>query len=195
MRRRFMLPIIGSALAAGVFAACGSGGSNSATGTATGEAISTASASATAAMTTTPATTESAPTATIAAPTQAPAAEPTSIAPTQAPVVQPTKAPPPPPPPPPATQSRTVVAENIAFDPKQFTAAANVPLTITLDNRDAGVAHDIIVYNPDGSEAAETPVISGPATTSTTFTPTAPGTYRFKCSVHPQQMFGAISVQ
>ena len=193
MRRRLIAAIIGSGCAAVLLAACGSGGSSSPTSTAPAAGSATPRASATAATTPTAAATEPVASPTPVPPTQAPAAQPTAVPPTQPPAVQPTKAPPPPPPPP-ATQSRTVVAANIAFDPKQLTASAGVPLTITLDNRDAGVQHDIIIYAPDGSQAAATSVITGPSTAATTFTPGA-GNYRFKCSVHPQQMFGAISVQ
>lgn len=193
MRRRFIAAIIGSGCAAILLAACGSSGSSTPTSTALATGTPTVRPSASAAASPTAAVTEPAASPTPVPATQAPAAQPTAVPPTQPPAVQPTKAPPPPPPP--ATQSRTVVAANIAFDPKQLTASAGVPLTITLDNRDAGVQHDIIIYAPDGSKVAETSVITGPATASTaSFTP-ASGTYRFKCSVHPQQMFGAISVQ
>lgn len=198
MRRRFIAVVIGSACAAMTLVACGSGSSNNGTSTAiSGASSATPRGSATAAATPTAVTpTAAAEAPTAAAPTPPPVAQPTQPPPTQG--APPTKAPPPPPPPtqPPSSQTRTIVAENIAFNPKQLTASAGVPLTITLDNRDADVVHDIIIYAPGSSTVvAQTSVISGPATTSTTFTPAAPGTYPFKCSVHPQQMFGAIAIQ
>jgi plastocyanin len=65
---------------------------------------------------------------------------------------------------------------------------------VTLDNRDAGVAHDIVLYAPDGAEVASTSVFTGPGSETTSFTASSPGRYAFKCSVHPREMTGAITV-
>jgi plastocyanin len=65
---------------------------------------------------------------------------------------------------------------------------------VTLDNQDT-IAHDLIVYTPAGGIAAQTDPIVGPAQASSSFTPSGPGNFFFKCSLHPQSMIGTIVVQ
>jgi plastocyanin len=76
-----------------------------------------------------------------------------------------------------------------------FTVTAGSVVTIKLDNQDAGVQHDVVVFDPTSMQVAGTEVALGPVMQQTSFTPGAPGRYTFKCTVHPQQMFGAITVQ
>lgn len=89
----------------------------------------------------------------------------------------------------------TVVAKNTTFSPTAITLPAGAQINLTLDNQDAGTAHDIVIYNPDGSVLAQTDIAIGPVQSSVSFTLGAPGTYAFKCSVHPQQMNGRITAQ
>jgi plastocyanin len=88
-----------------------------------------------------------------------------------------------------------VVAHNTAFAPTAITLPAGAQITLTLDNQDAGTAHDIVIYNPSGGILAQTDIAIGPVMSSVGFTLGAPGTYAFKCSVHPQQMNGGITAQ
>ena len=67
--------------------------------------------------------------------------------------------------------------------------------TITFDNQDDGVSHDIEFFSPDGSLIAASDIIVGPSTAVVTFTPGVPGTYAFKCSVHPRDMTGALKAE
>jgi plastocyanin len=67
-------------------------------------------------------------------------------------------------------------------------------ITLTLDNRDAGVRHDLQLYGPDNAPFGSTPVIVGPAVASLTID-AAPGSYRFVCTVHPLQMRGVLVVE
>jgi plastocyanin len=92
-------------------------------------------------------------------------------------------------------QALTIVARATKFSPSQLTAIAGATITVTLDNQDAGITHDLIIYTPSGATAAQTPAFAGPAQQSTTFTPGAVGNYFFKCSLHPVAMTGAISIQ
>lgn len=198
-----------SALALAALAAsfaCGGGASSdNATPTATTSArTATAVAGSLTSQAMTPTKTAAEATATlvpVVEPTSPPAPEPTSPPP---PPAQPTSPPPPPPPPPPteppppppppATQSLTIAAQDIAFVPASSTLAIGVPATITFDNRDAGVRHDLEIYGPNGF-VGKTSVIIGPATDAMSFTPTVPGTYTLQCSVHPRIMHGTIVVQ
>jgi plastocyanin len=99
------------------------------------------------------------------------------------------------PPPPAASQALLIVAKDTAFAPGGATVSAGVPVALTFDNQDAGVEHDIEIFGVDGHSVASTELAPGPSTMSVTFTLVAPGRYPFKCTVHPQQMRGAISAQ
>jgi len=40
----------------------------------------------------------------------------------------------------------TIIAKNILFDKRSFTAGVGSQITVTLDNQDAGVLHNIAFY-------------------------------------------------
>ena len=92
--------------------------------------------------------------------------------------------------------SLTVVAQNIAFDTSTITLTADVENTITLDNRDAGVPHNIAIYtDPNMSEELfNGELITGPSTVEYTIPPLPAGEYYFVCIVHPN-MNGTVIVQ
>ncbi len=75
-------------------------------------------------------------------------------------------------------------------------AGANV--TVHFDNKDSGIPHNFAVYT-DSSAANKIfvgNIITGPATMDYKFqAPTTPGTYFFRCDVHPTQMTGKFVVQ
>lgn len=89
----------------------------------------------------------------------------------------------------------TVIAESLAFNTDEIDLPAGQPSTITFDNEDAGVPHNIAIYNDEslsetffqgeqfpGIETREYPI---PAL--------EPGTYYFHCDVHPT-MNGSVVV-
>lgn len=89
-----------------------------------------------------------------------------------------------------------VVAQNIAFDTQTIVLPADTEATITFDNRDAGVPHNIAIYR-DSSLAEQLfngETITGPATTTYTIPPLPPGEYYFLCIVHPN-MNGTVTVR
>ena len=92
----------------------------------------------------------------------------------------------------------TVIASGMAFDTKIITVSAGAPVTITFNNNDAGITHNIAFYT---SAAATTIIYQGAKTTGVstvtyTFTaPTTPGSYFFRCDVHPTTMTGEFVVQ
>ena len=86
----------------------------------------------------------------------------------------------------------TVVAVNISYDPDEVKLPAGFPLRIVLDNRDGGVPHDIKVFQ-GGTTIAQSPIVTGPATSEVRFGPLAPGDYQFMCTVHPN-MLGTLTV-
>ena len=92
----------------------------------------------------------------------------------------------------------TLVASNILFDLSSITASAGVEVTVTLDNQDVGVLHNVAFYT---DRTAATSIFVGDLTTGPSvddFMFTAPGTagsYFFRCDVHPDTMTGAFVVQ
>jgi len=137
--------------------------------------------------------------------TPVPSATPALVPPTApvpaavaTPVPAPTEAtaPPPPPPPPPASGTTlTIAAINTLFSPPSVTLPAGATVTLTFDNQDDGVTHDIAIFDPGGAPIGGSALGTGPILQTLTFTLGGPGAYSFKCSVHPQQMRGFIKVQ
>jgi plastocyanin len=79
-----------------------------------------------------------------------------------------------------------------------ITVPAGKSITVNFDNQDSGIPHNFAVYT---NSSATSPIfvgdnITGPARITYTFTaPSTPGTYFFRCDVHPTQMTGAFIVQ
>ena len=90
-----------------------------------------------------------------------------------------------------------LTALNTLYDKDELQAPAGQPLTVTLDNQDAGIPHDFDIYTLEDGEAADL-VFDGELFTGTeTFTVPAleAGSYQFICSVHPATMVGALIVE
>lgn len=91
-----------------------------------------------------------------------------------------------------------VTAMGMAFNTTTITVPAGAHLTITFNNNDEGVSHNIAFYT---SSAATTVIYKGARITgvsSITYTfdaPATPGTYFFRCDVHPTTMTGQFIVQ
>jgi plastocyanin len=88
----------------------------------------------------------------------------------------------------------TVVAQNIAFDTSTIRLEP-VPTTITFENRDAGVQHDIAIYSDSSlaDELFEGELVTGPATVDYAVPALPPGEHYFQCNVHPN-MNGSVVV-
>ncbi|CAN5726941.1 hypothetical protein BH20ACT2_BH20ACT2_21420 [soil metagenome] len=84
----------------------------------------------------------------------------------------------------------TVVAEDLAWDPKCIEAPAKEPFTIVVDNRDDGIAHNIHLLEAPEPNATE--LENGPVTQELELTLVA-GEYRYVCDIHPN-MTGTLSV-
>ena len=87
-----------------------------------------------------------------------------------------------------------IVAKDIKFAPTAPTVPAGASVTLTLDNQDATVSHDIEVFDAAGNVVAQTEIAAGPNTRSVTFT-LAAGRYPFRCTVHPREMTGVLTSQ
>ena len=87
-----------------------------------------------------------------------------------------------------------IVAVNIAFQPTEITVPAGAPFTITFDNQDDGIQHNVEIFdNPDFSGEAifAGELTTGPAQITYEVPALEPGTYPFLCIVHPN-MVGTI---
>lgn len=89
-------------------------------------------------------------------------------------------------------------AKNIAFNLSTITVPAGAQITINFNNEDSGIPHNFAVY--ETSSASNSifvgDIITGVSSTTYTFTsPITPGTYWFRCDVHPQQMNGDFIIQ
>lgn len=89
----------------------------------------------------------------------------------------------------------TVTAKSLAFSTDEIDLPAGQPTTITFDNQDAGVPHNIAIYRDDSlSEALfQGEQFPGVDTRKYQIPPLEPGTYYFHCDVHPV-MSGTVVV-
>lgn len=90
--------------------------------------------------------------------------------------------------------SATIVGENISFDTVSLTVPAGEEVTITFDNRDDGVPHNLHIQ-AGAQEDVQTEIMAGPVIQTLTFTIDEPGTYVYVCDVHPGLMEGTIIVE
>ena len=79
-------------------------------------------------------------------------------------------------------------AVNLDFSVHTIRASAGQSVTITLQNADAGVPHDL------GLLGSRTSSCAGPCSSAISFTAPAPGSYPFACSYHPY-MAGTLEVR
>jgi plastocyanin len=89
-----------------------------------------------------------------------------------------------------------LTAQNMAFDKTTITVPAGAKVTINFTNKE-NIPHNFAAYTD--STAATTifkgTVITNSSTTYTFTAPATPGTYFFRCDVHPTSMTGSFIVQ
>ncbi|MCH8992793.1 MAG: cupredoxin domain-containing protein [Acidobacteria bacterium] len=86
------------------------------------------------------------------------------------------------------------MGKNITFDLNALTVPAGQEVTITFDNQDAAVPHNLhIQAGPEGDFKTE--IVEGPVLQTLTFEIAKPGSYSFVCDVHPIQMAGTLVVE
>jgi plastocyanin len=92
----------------------------------------------------------------------------------------------------------TLVAQNQKWDKSTVSAGADAPVTVIMDNRDPGVLHNVAFYTNRAAtqKIFGSELVAGPAQQTSNFTaPPVPGSYFFKCDVHPDTMNGTFSVR
>lgn len=94
----------------------------------------------------------------------------------------------------------TVTAQNIAFDTNCLAAPAGTPFTIKFTNDDAGVPHNVEIFTSQaattrlGGATGPTDTVTGPGSVTYKVGGLSPGTYFFRCDIHPTQMTGTFVV-
>lgn len=91
-----------------------------------------------------------------------------------------------------------VVAQSIAFDTDEITLPAGTPTPIIFENQDAGIPHNLSIYrNEDYTDPVYEPgqPFPGPGEETYEIPPLEPGTYYFRCDVHPTTMEGTVVVE
>ena len=87
-----------------------------------------------------------------------------------------------------------VIAKNISFDSKCLAAPAGKPFKIDFRNDDGGTPHNFSIYTDQSAAQSlfSGDIITGPDSTTYKVSPLQPGTYFFRCDVHPTQMNGTF---
>jgi plastocyanin/uncharacterized membrane protein len=94
------------------------------------------------------------------------------------------------------TDAITVCAfDDQAFVPGNLRLPANEPVALAFDNEDSGVQHNVAIYEDESAEESlfVGDLFAGPATVTYDVPPLDPGSYFFRCDVHPQ-MNGSVEV-
>jgi plastocyanin len=88
-----------------------------------------------------------------------------------------------------------LTAKGIAFDKTKLSVPAGKPFAIAFDNQDAGIQHDVQIFDNEGftgTPLLNGEIVTGPAKVTYEAPVLESGTYFFHCSVHPAQMHGTI---
>jgi hypothetical protein len=98
---------------------------------------------------------------------------------------------------PPSGTALTLLAEDLEFDKICLVAPANQPITITMDNKDAGIPHNFAIYPDLRSSSAlfKGENVLGPVVKAYKVPALAAGEYHFRCDIHPRQMQGDFVVE
>jgi plastocyanin len=93
------------------------------------------------------------------------------------------------------TAAASVTAQGLAFNPTTLTWPSNSEVTLTFDNQDDAAVngqHNVSIYDGD-TALFQGELVSGVATVDYTIPPMEPGTFEFRCDVHPT-MVGTVEV-
>jgi hypothetical protein len=94
----------------------------------------------------------------------------------------------------------SVLAVDLKFEPLCLAIRANQPFVLDLENRDAGIRHNVSIYAGPRMYAVNAPnlfrgsVIKGPDRVKESVPGLPPGTWQFLCDVHSEIMVGVFNV-
>jgi len=80
-----------------------------------------------------------------------------------------------------------IVALNVKFDLAEFSVPANTPFQIVFENQDAGIPHNVAIYDsgPAGSALFQGEIFNGVRTVTYDVPGLPPDNHYFQCDVHP----------
>ena len=83
-----------------------------------------------------------------------------------------------------------LIAEAIAFQPGAVAIPAGRDFVVRLDNRDAGVPHNVALLADANfsTTLAKGEIVTGPAVVDLAIAGLIPGRYRLMCEVHPNML-------
>jgi cytochrome c oxidase subunit 2 len=95
------------------------------------------------------------------------------------------------------TTAVTITAHNIQWDKSCIAVQAGKSIKVTIDNQDAGVAHNFAVWQSSNLKKRffVTPDVTGVATKTFTLPALQAGTYYFQCDIHGPAMSGTYVVK
>ena len=88
----------------------------------------------------------------------------------------------------------TVTAQNIAFTTTTVTGPAGAAFTLSFDNEDASIPHDVQIKDASGAQVFKTDVFPGVAKRDYPVPALKAGSYPFACTVHPN-MTGTLTAE
>lgn len=94
----------------------------------------------------------------------------------------------------------SLTAQNQLFDKRSLSAGASATFTVTLENRDPGILHNVAFYTSRAATqlltpTAKTELVQGVSQQTLTFTPPRAGSFFFRCDAHPETMNGSFVVR
>jgi hypothetical protein len=87
-----------------------------------------------------------------------------------------------------------VTAPTTAFEPTCLVAPAEEEFTLTFNNEDEGVTHNLAILTQADEEVAATDLKPGTYTDELPVGPQEEGDLQFLCQAHPTQMFGTLAI-
>jgi plastocyanin len=89
-----------------------------------------------------------------------------------------------------------LTAQGAMFDTDCLAAPAGQPITISFDNKDPSVPHNVSIYTDESAKKAlfTGDLVTGPKKVTYDVGTLPAGTYFFRCDVHPTTMTGTLTV-
>lgn len=96
----------------------------------------------------------------------------------------------------PGGASVEIVAQALSFDSNTVMAPASKDFVIVFRNDGPGIQHNVAIYTNSSASTAlfVGSVVTGPSTIDYDVPALSPGTYFFRCDIHPSQMTGTFIV-